>query len=139
MKTLVYLFIILYILSPVDLIPDRLGGRLGFIDDLLVSGALYYWYYFYRPAKLKARGRVQDGERREKEKAQESGPEATKDPYEVLGVPRSASAAEIKHAYRELANKYHPDRVSHLGEEFKVLAHKRFKEIQSAYQELAPK
>src|ERR1700757_4563294 len=32
-----------------------------------------------------------------------------RDPYEVLGVPRGASASAIKSAYRRLAKKYHPD------------------------------
>jgi DnaJ-class molecular chaperone len=32
-----------------------------------------------------------------------------RDPYEVLGVPRGASAAAIKSAFRKLAKKYHPD------------------------------
>src|SRR3954462_9330783 len=32
-----------------------------------------------------------------------------RDPYEVLGVQRDASAAAIKSAYRKLAKKYHPD------------------------------
>src|ERR1044072_9483778 len=33
-----------------------------------------------------------------------------RDPYEVLGVPRSASAAAIKSAFRKAAKKHHPDR-----------------------------
>src|ERR1700752_2617756 len=32
-----------------------------------------------------------------------------RDPYEVLGVPRGATAAAIKSAFRKLAKKYHPD------------------------------
>ncbi|HJP82956.1 MAG TPA: J domain-containing protein [Fimbriimonadaceae bacterium] len=53
---------------------------------------------------------------------------AQKDPYEVLGVPRDASADEIKSAYRRLARKYHPD-VNPGDHE----AEERFKEIGSAY------
>lgn len=34
------------------------------------------------------------------------------DPYKVLGVRRSATEAEIKRAYRELALKWHPDKVA---------------------------
>jgi DnaJ like chaperone protein len=60
-------------------------------------------------------------------------------PHKILGVPKNASVEEIKTAYRQLANKYHPDKVSHLGDEFRKLAERRFKEIQSAYQELRPK
>ena len=32
-----------------------------------------------------------------------------RDPYEVLGIPRNADAAQVKSAYRALAKKYHPD------------------------------
>src|SRR3954470_8864864 len=52
------------------------------------------------------------------------------DYYAALGVERGASAAEIKKAYRRLAQKYHPD-VSKEPE-----AEARFKEIAEAYQTL---
>jgi curved DNA-binding protein len=49
-----------------------------------------------------------------------------KDYYKILGVPRSASAEEIKRAYRKLARQYHPDKNKAAG------AEDRFKEINEA-------
>lgn len=51
------------------------------------------------------------------------------DYYEVLGVQRTASDAEIKKAYRSLAMKFHPDRNQGNKE-----AEEKFKEIQEAYE-----
>src|SRR5476649_1707855 len=57
-----------------------------------------------------------------------------KDPYEVLGVAKSASEAEIKKAFRGLAKKHHPDK--HAGD---AAAKKRFQEISGAYDILGDK
>lgn len=56
--------------------------------------------------------------------------------YEILGVEEGASFEEIKRAYKNRITKYHPDKVSHLGEEFKVLAENKTKEINNALSEL---
>jgi molecular chaperone DnaJ len=56
----------------------------------------------------------------------------TKNLYEVLGVPKNASADEIKKAYRKLARQHHPD--ANPGD---ASAEERFKEIQGAYDVLS--
>jgi DnaJ like chaperone protein len=56
-----------------------------------------------------------------------------RDPYAVLGVLPGSPAEEVQRAYRTLAAKYHPDKVSHLGKEFIELATRKFTEIQRAY------
>ena len=53
---------------------------------------------------------------------------AERDPYQVLGVSRGASDAEIKKAFRKLARQFHPDR-----NEGSAAAEAKFKEVQAAY------
>ena len=55
-----------------------------------------------------------------------------KDYYEILGVPRSASDAEIKKSFRNLAREYHPDVAKD-----KKKAEEKFKEINEAYEVLS--
>lgn len=57
-----------------------------------------------------------------------------KTPYEVLKIEPDASILEIQMAYKEAIKKYHPDKLSHLGEEFAHLANEKFLEIQKAYE-----
>lgn len=54
----------------------------------------------------------------------------------VLGLPPDATAADIKSAWRKLSLENHPDRVAHLGGEFRALAEERMRAINEAYTRL---
>ncbi|SHE56036.1 Protein of unknown function [Desulfacinum infernum DSM 9756] len=139
-----------YLILPTDLFPDAFIGP-GWTDDLLLLVALYYLFF----KKGAPWGRTGDsgsrtgstsgsagsaesgagrGSHRSNASRESSGPQ---DPYQVLGVAPDADWETIKKAYHRMANRYHPDKVSHLGEEFQQLAHKKFQEIQWAYDILA--
>jgi hypothetical protein len=57
--------------------------------------------------------------------------------HEVLGVDPNASLAEIRAAYRRLAQMNHPDKVMGLAPEFRILAERRMKVITAAYKALS--
>jgi len=148
MRVLMYILVFLYAISPFDFIPDFLIGG-GWIDDLVLLGLLGWYHFYYRKKKPFFYGGYQrfrqstgDNGKRFREdtsygRGKGIGREPRgKNPYEVLGIKQTASLEEIKSAYRRLANQYHPDKVTHLGEEFKQLAEVKFKEIQEAYQDL---
>jgi hypothetical protein len=62
----------------------------------------------------------------------DAGPEALA--LKTLGLAADAQSDEISAAYRRLAQMYHPDKVAGLAPEFQVLADKRMKEINAAYE-----
>ncbi|SEO18325.1 DnaJ like chaperone protein [Nitrosospira multiformis] len=53
--------------------------------------------------------------------------------YITLNVPSDAGVEEIRCSYKILMSQYHPDKVASLGEELKVLAERKSKEIVTAY------
>ena len=57
-----------------------------------------------------------------------------RDPYQVLGVPSTATDDEVKKAYRDLARKYHPD--NYHDNPLADLAQERMKEINEAYESI---
>ena len=140
---------LIYLLSPYDILPDFLAP-LGLLDD----GAILYllWRYYVAPAIRRKQSEKLDQQSRQyfrggqdtrsnQQRGFNSNSAAPntnnyRSPYQVLGIKRNASQEEIKLAFKQLANKYHPDKVHHLGEEFRELAENRFKEIQDAYQAL---
>ena len=58
------------------------------------------------------------------------------DPYTVLEVDQSVTDAEVKKAYRQLALKFHPDKVRDMGAAYAKQAEARFLEVQEAYEHL---
>ena len=56
--------------------------------------------------------------------------------YSVLGISSDSEDLEIKKAYRKMANKFHPDKIAHLGEDFKDIAQEKFKSVTEAYHKI---
>ena len=56
--------------------------------------------------------------------------------YQVLEVSPDASDEEVQKAYRKMAVKYHPDKVSHLGEDVQRAANEKFQKLNQAYQDI---
>ena len=53
--------------------------------------------------------------------------------YQILEISPDASDDEVKKAYRNLAKKYHPDRVAHLGDDMRKAAEEKFSRLSQAY------
>ena len=56
--------------------------------------------------------------------------------YKILEIEPTATDEDVKKAYRRMAMKYHPDKVSHLGEEFRKTADEKFKKVNEAYEKI---
>ena len=138
----------LYVISRIDLLPD-VFPFVGWLDDTFLVGLLiYYLRYRKLPGfmtwlgrrlfkKSPGRSEQTSGQRQTGGPKNQAG--RPRNPSAVLGVKPGASREEIQAAYRELVQKYHPDKVSHLGEEFQEMAQQKFVEIQDAYDQLMEK
>jgi len=153
LKIILVIFGLAYLLSPVDIIPDLLLPYLGWIDDSIVIATLYYLIRygklpgflfkkkgpFVRPSGAGAAdfssNKKKQANNTTDQKKNFTNP-MTQDPYEILGISPTASKSQIQTAYKEAIKKYHPDKLSHLGEEFSDLANRKFLEIQKAYDTL---
>lgn len=58
----------------------------------------------------------------------------TESAYKILEIDHGATDEEVKSAYRRMAMKYHPDKVSYLGDEFQLGAKEKFQKVNEAYQ-----
>jgi DnaJ like chaperone protein len=60
----------------------------------------------------------------------------TESAYKILEIDENADEGTVKKAYRKMAVKYHPDKVSHLGAEFQTAAKEKFQKVQEAYESI---
>lgn len=99
-------------------------------DELKVARYIAFYLnvseYDQRTIEAKYRYRQQHG-------AATGGRDMAGQHYATLGLENGASKDEIKKAYRKLSMQYHPDKVRHLGDEFRVVAEDKMKEINAAY------
>ena len=117
-----------YLLFRYDLIPDVIRP-VGFLDDFAVLFYLLVWRKLKRPAR--STNSADAGRTSHRSGSKHS---AELDPWSVFALPQTASLDQVKHRYRELLAKYHPDKVSHLGSEFQEIAHEKVLELQAAYE-----
>lgn len=122
----------LYVRSPIDFIPDRVGVA-GILDDLLALGIGVWWYWKRLPTLGRAAGASSASSSRSEGGTRAGG---RFDAHEVLGLAHGATQDEIQRAYRDQLRQYHPDRVDDLGEDLQKLAHERTLDIRRAYDEL---
>jgi DnaJ-class molecular chaperone len=142
------------------MIPDFLLPLVGWLDDGVVIGTIYYLirygklpnfffkkkYPFNQPFEKPFKQNFKQGtgnftseKTRKKDQNNNNNKRAStssQTPYEILGINNNADKNEIKNAYRKAIKKYHPDKVSHLGKDFSNLANEKFLEIQKAYDTL---
>ena len=62
--------------------------------------------------------------------------EEEQDPYKILNIGRNATRDELISAYRNLVKMYHPDKVAGLAPEYREIAERKTKNINSAYRKL---
>ncbi len=60
----------------------------------------------------------------------------TESAYKILEIASTSTDEEVKKAYKKMAIKYHPDKVSHLGEDVQKAAEDKFQELNAAYEEI---
>ncbi len=62
--------------------------------------------------------------------------QSTESSYKILGLTREATIDEVKKAYRKMAVKYHPDKVSYLGEDVQEAAKEKFQKLSDAFEKI---
>ncbi len=112
---LILIFLVIYIISPWDLLPH-------FIDDLFAFGLLWYMWR-KRLRQGRQRGRYYSNTQSQENKSRGTrGDLDLGEACRLLGVNPNTSLDEVQKAYKEKVVKNHPDKVTHLSEELQEKA-----------------
>ena len=134
-KIILIILALIYALNPYDLLPDVLVGW-GWLDDLIILGFIWRYFYVQKKKRMARQKQYQNSQKTYGYDCGAAGGSGSrsnsenretfndKDPHRILGIERDATPEEIKSADRRLAVKYHPDKLEHLGDEFRALAEK---------------
>ena len=137
-------------------VTDHFNGRFSFPDYWVWACMFVVWLLFYVAALLVTSGlarayhairNVKEGSPAINQKAPaqekeyhyidyEKADSSLTSAYKILGVSSTATAEEIKTAYRNKIKQYHPDKVANLGKELQDVARKKSSEVNRAYEML---
>jgi len=56
--------------------------------------------------------------------------------YKILEIEKTATDADVKRTYRDMAKKYHPDKLQHMDEAYQKGAQEKFTKVQEAYEQI---
>jgi uncharacterized membrane protein YkvA (DUF1232 family) len=140
-----------YFILPFDFIPDLIPSA-GFTDDLAVLVIATKTVLAYVKPEHRARAnellewewqKQHAGTARENG-GRKGGPRVSRPGTEeyhrgILNMKGRITHISLRERYRELAHKYHPDKVQNLGVEFQKMAEQKFKDINEAYEYLNAK
>ena len=135
LKVIILLLTAGYILMPMEILPDFLG-IFGRIDDFLILCLALYYLKYNRFPSFQAHKKEKPDPEFKSDTHHKNHADSEFNPYKILGIEKGATEKEILSAYRKESQKYHPDKVIHLGKEHQTGAEEKFRRVQEAYEKL---
>jgi hypothetical protein len=115
--------------------------KIGLYEILIILLIIYYTIIlerYFRKGRNK-NGRFTINDKKRTEQPIENQEDNEKDPYKIFNLDKFANKKELTFAYRKMVNMYHPDKIAGLAPEYREIAERKMKIINSAYKALLDK